>query len=108
MNRALIRALRQRAIDVTTAGEEGIDSQSDENVLAYAVNTGRTVYTFNQQDFFWLHTEYLTHGRSHAGIVIAPQQRFSVGEQLRRLLLLLAARSAEEMVDRVEFLSDWG
>jgi Tfp pilus assembly protein PilZ len=46
-------------------------------------------------------------GRHHAGIVIGSQQRYSVGEQLRRLLRLLDRNTAETMCDRVEFLSGW-
>jgi hypothetical protein len=38
-------------------------------------------------------------------MVLAPQQRYSVGEQMRRLLKLMAAKSAEEMENQVEFLS---
>jgi hypothetical protein len=39
--------------------------------------------------------------------VLCRQQQFSIGEKLRRLLALMAAVSADEMIDRVEFLSDW-
>jgi hypothetical protein len=35
------------------------------------------------------------------------KQRYSVGEQMRRLLKLIAPVSAEEMINRVEFLSAW-
>ena len=31
----------------------------------------------------------------------------SVGEQMRRLLRLIAARTAEDMRNRIEFLSNW-
>src|SRR5438132_191000 len=55
-----------------------------------------------------LHAEYLTRGQSHAGIIVVAQQQYSVGEQLRRLLRLMAAHSDESMRDRVEFLSAWG
>ena len=33
--------------------------------------------------------------------------RFSVGEQLRRILRIRAAESAESMRNRVEFLANW-
>jgi hypothetical protein len=36
--------------------------------------------------------------RPQAGIVFGDQQRFSVGEQMRRLLRSIALRSAEEML----------
>ncbi len=44
----------------------------------------------------------------HAGIILARQRQYSVGEQMRRLLKLVGAMSAEDMQDRLEFLSDWG
>jgi hypothetical protein len=36
------------------------------------------------------------------------QQQFTVGEQLRRLLRLIAKMTAEEMKNRVEFLGALG
>ena len=35
------------------------------------------------------------------------QQRYSVGEQMRRLLRLISSLTAEEMRNRIEFLSAW-
>jgi hypothetical protein len=46
-------------------------------------------------------------GQSHAGIILAAQQRYSVGEQMRRLLRLISSLTAEEMRNRIEFLSAW-
>ena len=57
--------------------------------------------------FCRLHGEYLTAGRFH-GIVLARQQRFSIGEQMRRLLKLIAARTAADMEMQLAFLSTWG
>jgi hypothetical protein len=45
--------------------------------------------------------------RSHAGIVLGRQKQYSIGEQMRRLLKLVAARSSEQMGNRLEFLSAW-
>ena len=42
--------------------------------------------------------------RSHAGIVLAPQQQYSVGQQLRGLLKLAADKSALEMANQLVFL----
>jgi hypothetical protein len=79
----------------------------DELHLAYATEQGRVLYSFNIGDFYHLHTMCLLGGRSHAGLILAPQQRYSVGEQMRRVLRLMARKSAEEMVNQVEFLSQW-
>jgi hypothetical protein len=88
--------------------DEGMIDREDFEHLDYATAQGRVLYSFNLGDFHDLHTTYLTEGKSHAGMILAPQQRYSVGEQMRRLLTLMAAKSAEDMRDRVEFLSAWG
>lgn len=55
-----------------------------------------------------LHASRLRAGKSHAGIILARQQAYPIGEMMRRLLRLVSSRSAEDMKDRVEFLSSWG
>jgi hypothetical protein len=51
---------------------------------------------------------FLKEGKVRAGIILARQQHYSVGEQMRRLLKLIAALSAEEMQNHIEFVSAWG
>jgi uncharacterized protein with PIN domain len=108
MRSALVRALRARGVDVLTALEAGMIERSDEEHLEYAAGEGRVLYSFNVRDFYRLHQEYLAKGKSHAGIILARQQRYSTGEQMRRLLKLIATKSAENMKNQVEFLSAWG
>ena len=47
-------------------------------------------------------------GESHSGIILGIQRRYSVGEQMRRLVRLLHSVTAEQMQNRIEFLSAWG
>ena len=108
MDRDLVRALRARGVDVTTAQDVGMMECSDEEHLLFATNQGRVLYSFNRGDFFRLHSQYAAEGKSHAGILLARQQHYSVGEQMRRVLKAMALRSAADMRDRVEFLSAWG
>jgi hypothetical protein len=54
--------------------------------LAFATERGCVLDTFNVSDFYRLHAQWMTCGRGHGGMVLVPQQRFSVGEQLRRIL----------------------
>jgi len=108
MSRSLVHALRARRVDVATALEEDMIERSDMDHLDYATSQGRALCSFNVADFARLHNEYVTQGKSHGGIILAPQQRYSVGDLLRRLLRLIAARSAEEMKNQMEFLSGWG
>ncbi|MEA2692912.1 MAG: hypothetical protein QOJ16_2299 [Acidobacteriota bacterium] len=82
--------------------------RSDPHHLEYATAQGRTLYSFNVGDFHRLHTSWPTEGKSHCGLILSKQQQYSVGEQMRRLLKLIASRSSEEMRNRVEFLSAWG
>jgi len=104
MTDSLIQALRARGIDVLTALEAGMLGRSDVEQLDYAMQQGRVLFTFNRGDFYRLHTRYLTEGKSHVGIILASQQRYSIGEQLRQLLELIATKSMEDMQNSVEFL----
>ncbi len=105
--RGLLTGLRARGVDATTALESGMTAATDEEQLEFAGSHGRVLVSFNSSDFCRIHTELLSQGRSHVGIILVAQQRYSIGERLRRLLKLIAGRTAEEMHNRLEFLSDW-
>jgi len=107
MRRSLVRALRARGIDVITAFDAGMIEREDREHLEYATAQGRVLYTCNVRDFSRLHRAYLDGGKSHSGMILARQERHPVAEQMRRLLKLTASMSAEEMKNRVEFLSAW-
>ena len=108
MERAVVSGLQAREIDATTALEAGRSDSSDEDQLQFAHSQGRVLFSFNVSDFQRLHTQFLSRGESHSGIVLAPQQRYSIGERIRRILALIAVKSAEEMQDCVEYLGNWG
>jgi hypothetical protein len=80
---------------------------SDAEQLAWAVEQGRVIYTFNVRDFCQLHHEYLARGASHAGIIVAPRQDYSIGQQLRAVQNLLKLTSAETMINQLVFLSNY-
>ncbi len=105
MSRALVRVLRARNVDVITAREAGMVERRDEEHLEAATAGGRVLLSSNVADFYRIHTAWLQAGRSHAGLILAPQQRYSVGEKARQLLKVLAEKSAEEIVDQAWFLS---
>lgn len=107
MDDDLVQALRLRGVDVQTALEAGMINRPDDQHLAYASAAGRALYTFNVGDFINLHSEYMASGKTHAGIIFGDQQRYSVGEQMRRLLRIITLRSAEAMMNSYEFLSAW-
>lgn len=103
-HRGLAPVLRARGVDVVTAFEAGLTGADDDAVLAHAVQEGRAVDTFNAGDFCRLHSQSLHQGTDHAGIIVVPGQRDSLGEQLRRLLGLIASKSSEEIRNQLEFL----
>lgn len=105
---SLTEALIRRGVDVLTTSQANRVSHADDKQLEFAASVGRTIYTFNVKDFLLLHSNFLEHDKPHAGIIIGEQGRFGVGEQMRRLLRIIEAKSAEDMHDDVEFLSSWG
>ena len=63
MDHDLVEALRLRGVDVATPAEVGMIEQPDEAHLARAAAEGRVLYSFNIQDFYRLHTDYLSAGQ---------------------------------------------
>jgi hypothetical protein len=104
MDQSLVAALRARGVDVITATEAAMLGSSDSEQLDYATGQGRVLYTFNRGDFYRLHTQYLTESKSHRGIILAPQQRYSIGEQLRQILELISGKTSEQIENNVEFI----
>jgi hypothetical protein len=104
MDHRFVRALRARGVDVTTVGEIQTTSFSDDAQLLLATQHQQALYTFNVGDFCQLHRIYMAEGRTHAGIIISLQD-YSIGEQMRRVLKLMATKSAAEMVGQLVFLS---
>jgi hypothetical protein len=101
---AVVRGLRERGIDVVTTADAGHLGSTDSEQLAHAAEHGRTIYTFNVGDFARLHAQYQARGLSHAGITVVPDQRYSVGEKIRRVARLVRTSSAESLVDRIVYL----
>lgn len=104
MANALVQGLRARGVEVTTVIDEGMNGRDDNAQLERATQEGRVIYTFNVGDFCKLHRAYLAQGRTHTGIVVVYRQRYSVGEQIRRLKELIRTNSADDMINRLSFL----
>jgi hypothetical protein len=107
MRRSLVFALRARNVDVLTAAEANMINREDDDHLATASALGRTLFTHNTADYCVLHQHWIQQKRTHCGIIVAPQQRYSVGEEMRRIMRLIRQRTAEEMLCRLEFISGW-
>jgi hypothetical protein len=101
---AVVHGLRARGVDVLTTVEANRCGTADADQLAFAVQQGRSIYTFNVGDFALLHREHLQQGIDHGGIIVVPDQRCSIGEKIRRLAGFLCRVTAEEMINRMEYL----
>ena len=101
----LVAALRSHAIDVVTSLEVGMNAREDESQLSLAVARGRVLVSANARDFASLHGAWAEQGRSHFGILIVPQQRFSTGEIVRRMLRLSSSRF--DMANGLYYLSNF-
>ena len=100
----MVHGLRARGVDVLTTVEANRCGATDQDQLAFAIQQGRSIYTFNVGDFALLHRERLQQGIDRAGIIVVPDQRCSVGEKIRRLAGFLSKVTAEEMINRMEYL----
>jgi hypothetical protein len=101
---AVVQGLRARGIDLLTALEAGQAGTSDEEQLSFAVQQARAIYTFNAGDFARLHRDWLQQDRDHCGIVVIPDQRYSIGEKIRRIAKFVTAMTADQMNNRIEYL----
>lgn len=100
---SLVVALRNVGVDVITASDANKLGFTDEEQLMWATEDNRVIYSFNVGDFCRLHVLYIVEGRNHGGIILS-KQRYSVGDQLRGILGLIDAFSAEDMRNQQVFL----
>jgi hypothetical protein len=105
-DQALIRALRARNVDIITVNETQTDGLIDVEQLRLATQQGRVLYSHNIGDFCQIHTEFITGEEKHSGIALLGQN-YSVGEQVRAILELIANKTAEQMENQLEFLSTY-
>jgi Domain of unknown function (DUF5615) len=103
---ALLRALRARQIDILTVQDTETFGLSDIEQLRLATEHDRVLYSHNIRDFCQLHTEFITNNENHAGIALLAQD-YSIGEQVRAILEFTSARTAEDMQNQLEFLSQY-
>jgi hypothetical protein len=90
MKKSLVFALRSRNVDALTAAEANM-----------------VLFTFNTRDYCALHQNWMQSEKIHSGIIVAPQQHYSVGEEMRRTMRLISHYTAEQMRNKIEFLSSW-
>ena len=101
----LADALKRRGYDAITTQSSGKRQSSDIDQILFANRQNRVVLTFNAADFVKLHIELHRKNIDHSGIIVSDQ--LPIGELLRRLLKFVSSFSAEDMKNRLEYLSNW-
>jgi predicted nuclease of predicted toxin-antitoxin system len=87
-----------RGIDVTTTAEVGLQDAPDEQQLAYILQTGRVIFT-QDEDFLRVQRFF----GEHPGIVYCKQGTRGIGEIIRFLQLVNDCLEPEEMRGRLEY-----
>ncbi|NJR70469.1 MAG: DUF5615 family PIN-like protein [Synechococcales cyanobacterium CRU_2_2] len=103
---ALLPALRARQIDILTVQETNTFGLPDIQQLRLTTQHDLVLYSHNIRDFCQLHAEFLTNNENHAGIALLAQD-YSIGEQVRAILEFTSAKTAEDMQNQLEFLSQY-
>lgn len=96
--RGLINELSRRDHDCVSSFSVGMDRATDEAQLAYAALERRVLITANQPDFARLHWEWMSSGRHHSGIVVAPQL-MDFKQRISKLRRLLTSALPDELAD---------
>ena len=102
--RSLYRALRERGHDVTRTPSDWMPLDADdETQLLSASAQGRCLFTFNVRDFLALAERY----PCHAGLILAFQQSWTLGELIAALDRLLSSTDARDWPGKVRWLNEW-
>lgn len=101
----LAQVLRDRGVDCLSTQEADRLGLSDADQLAFAINEGRAILTFNVKDFVRLAREYHDSGRHHQGIIVSNHLVFR--ELLRRVLSMLVAHAPSGLANQLLWLQDY-
>lgn len=100
----LVAPLRAHGVDVKTITELGWKGLHDPELLRYAFDERRVIYTIDH-DFLRLAKECHERGIPFAGIVFHRPEERSKGEVIQALLLMRSVYETEDMNNRIEFIS---
>jgi len=98
----VVEGLRRRGVDAMSHDEDTVGI-SDEAHLAHAGRLKAVLFT-HDPDFVAIAAEANRRKNNHYGIIFVAMHRLGVGECIRRLALYAEVVTAEEMINRVEFL----
>ena len=98
----IVENLRTRGFDVLSARDAGALGKSDDEQMLYAISLRRAVVSHNRADFEKQHRRFLEDGMKHYGVIIAKRRKDA--EVVTKLLALLDAVTAEEMLNQLRYI----
>ena len=99
LNPAITEQLRIRGIDALCVRDLGAFGESDPKQLQRAIDMGRVIVT-TDIDFLRIASETT----EHTGIIFGEQRPHSIGDWVNALELICFVYTAEDMLNRVEYL----
>ena len=102
---ALAEALRARGVDVLTTQEAENVGLGDLGQLTFAIESKRSLFSYNKRHFAKIHYEWMALKTPHRGIILSDQ--LAIGTVLRRVMKLYFSLNSEDMKNRLEYLSAW-
>ena len=103
VRRAITVALLDRGVDVLTAQLDGAAELDDPDLLDRATSLGHILFS-QDEDLLAEATRRQRSGIAFAGVVYAHQLYVNVGRCISDLELIAKAGTAEDLVNRVQFL----
>jgi len=101
----LAEAMRARGVDILTTQEAGNTGLDDRRQLVFATENRRSLLSYNTRHFAKLHNQWMNIQRPHRGLILSDQM--PIGIVLRRLMRLYFSLNAEDMQNRLEYLTGW-
>jgi Domain of unknown function (DUF5615) len=97
------RGLLRQGMDVVRAQDRGLCGRDDPILLQAATAEGRLMLT-GDKDFLVHHAAWQGAGRSHAGIVYWHQDKYPIGEAIRRVLHYARNTAPADAANVVKYL----
>lgn len=101
----ILRGLRRAypQIDALNVPEVGLAGRPDREVLVWAATEGRLLVTQDVHTMTAEHSEFVQGGKASAGVVFIPRD-VPIGRAISDLALIWGASTAEDWINRTEFL----
>src|SRR4051812_19763510 len=99
---AVVEGLKNRGVDVVSVAERALRQTDDEIILQAAIAEQRVIITCDT-DFARLHSEWMTMGINHSGIILW-RAKLRIGEAIRSIWRILSNTSAEDAINMLAYL----